>query len=100
MGRQAKKYSAQFKFKVVLESFQAESVAEVARRYGVHPNQLSMWRKQFQESGPKLFEVGKDGEAVAQKKRIAQLENLIGKKELEISLLKNFVDFYVPLDGP
>jgi len=27
------------------------------------------------------------------------LEKLIGKKEVEISILKNYLDFYVPLDG-
>ena len=99
MGKKAKKYSSEFKFKVVLESLAEDSVAEVARRYNIHPNQLSLWRRQFRNEGPGVFGRGKDKDIDAYRKRIAQLETLVGKKELEINLLKNYLDFYVPLDG-
>ncbi len=99
MGKKPKKRTAEFKFRVVLESIQKGNVAEVARRYGVNPNQLSLWRKQFFETGSKIFEES-PGKAVEKyRKKIEQLEVLIGKKEVEISVLKNFLDFYVPPDG-
>jgi transposase-like protein len=99
MGKRSKKYSPQFKFKVVIETFQKDSVAEVARRYDIHPNQVTMWRKEFQEKGPAIFENGQNKREEEYRKRISQLENLMGKKELEINLLKEFVDFYSPPDG-
>jgi transposase-like protein len=99
MGKRTKKYSPQFKFKVVLETFQRDSVAEVARQYDVHPNQVTMWRREFQTNGAKVFDTGTSKREEQYRKRITQLENLMGKKELEISLLKEFLDFYSPPDG-
>ncbi len=96
MGKKPKKGSAEFTFRVVLESIQKGNVAEVARHYGVNPNQLSFWRKQLFETGSKIFEES-PGKAVEKyRKKISQLEGLIGKKEVEISILKNFLDFYAP----
>jgi len=99
MGEKPKKRSAEFKFRVVVESIQKGNVAEVARRYGVNPNQLSLWRKQFFETGSKIFEESPGKTVEKYRKKIEQLEVLIGKKEVEISVLKNFLDFYVPPDG-
>jgi transposase len=99
MGKKVKKHSAEFKFKVVLESFLKNNVAEVARQYAVHPNQLSLWRKEFVNNGHQAFEIDNLKEEAKYRKKIEQLENLIGKKEVEISILKNYLDFYAPLDG-
>ena len=99
MRKKVKKHSAVFKFKVVLESYIKDSVAEVSRQYGINANQLSLWRKQFISQGHQAF--AGDGAKGDEKfcKKVEQLENLIGKKEVEISILKNYLDFYVPLDG-
>jgi transposase-like protein len=99
MGKTPKRHSAEFKFKVVLESIQRNQVAEVARHYSVHPNQLTKWRQELLQRGPSLFEPREGKEAEQYCKRIAQLEGLIGKKEIELSVLKNYLDFYVPPDG-
>ena len=56
MKKKIKNYSAEMKFKVALESFIKGNVAEVARQYGVHPNQLSLWRKEFTTNGHLAFE--------------------------------------------
>ena len=99
MGKKVKKHSAEFKFKVVLESFIKDNVSEVARQYRINANQLSLWRKQFVDQGHRAFEGNTTKENSKQQKKVEQLENLIGKKEVEISILKNYLDFYVPLDG-
>jgi len=99
MGKKAVRHSAEFKFRVVLESIQKNQVAEVARRYGVHPNQLTNWRQEFMKRGAIVFDQKEGKEAVQFKKRLAQLEGLIGKKEIELSVLKNYLDFYAPPDG-
>ncbi len=90
MGRKKRKqYSARFKFNVVLEALQAEKAeAEVARTYGVHPVTLSRWKKQFLEQGPELF--GGSEEVKAYEERIGQLERMLGQKEVELALLRNF----------
>jgi transposase-like protein len=65
----------------------------------VHPNQLTKWRQEFQQRGASIFELREGNEAARFRKHIAQLEGLIGKKEIELSVLKNSLDFYAPPDS-
>ena len=99
MSRKIKRYTSGFKFKVVMESMLKGNVAEIARRYNIHPNKLSTWRMEFNKNGHIIFEQGKDRVAEQMSKKVKELENLIGKKEIEINLLKGYLDFYAPLDG-
>jgi hypothetical protein len=55
----------------------------------VHPNSVGLWKKAFLERGPELFD--RDGAAAQYERRIAELERLVGQKEVEIALLKNFL---------
>ena len=86
----AKRYSPKFKFHVVLEMLTGDkSNAQVAKAYGVHPNSVSTWKKALLEKGPEIF--ARDGTVAKYERRIAELERLIGQKEVEIALLKNFL---------
>ncbi len=85
-----KRYSAKLKFQIVMELIQGEKTAgQVAKAYGVHPNSASAWLRQFLEKGPEVF--AEDNTIQNYEKHIAELEQLLGKKELEIALLKNFL---------
>ncbi len=85
-----KSYSPKLKFQVVLELLQGEKTAgQVARAYGVHPNSASTWKRKFIEKGPEVF--SKDSTVAEYERQIADLEQLLGKKEVEIALLKNFL---------
>jgi transposase len=86
----AKRYSAKFKFQVVTELLTgSKSAAQVAKAYGVHPNTVNAWKKTFLEKGPEIF--AHDNLVTEYERRIAELERLIGRKEVEIALLKNFL---------
>jgi len=98
-SKKANKYHPSFKFRVVLESFVRGNVAEVARKYEVNANQLSVWRRRFLDKGSLVFQSGKANREKQLEKKMNQLENLIGKKEIEINLLKKYLDFYAPQDG-
>ncbi len=90
MAGKSKTYSPKFKFQVVLEMLAGERTpAQIARAYGLHPNSLGLWKKAFLERGPELF--ARDTTIAEYERRIAELEQLIGKKEVEIALLKNFL---------
>jgi len=65
------------------------SVEQVAKAYGVHPNSVNAWKRAFLDKGPELF--SQDGEVKAYEHRIAELERLLGQKEVEIALLKNWL---------
>lgn len=99
MAKLAKRYHPSFKFKVVLESFIKGNVSAVGRHYEVNPNQLSTWRRELIEKGELLFSSGKTNQEKKLKSQLESLENLIGKKEIEINLLKKYLDFYAPPDG-
>ena len=86
----AKRYTAKFKFQVVMEVLTGEkSAGQVAKVYGVHPNTVNAWKRTFLEKGAEVF--AQDSMVAEYERRIAELERLLGKKEVEIALLKNFL---------
>jgi transposase len=89
-----KQHTATFKMKVVEAAIKNPKVTETARAYGVTAGLVSKWKKQLEENGHTVFETTPDKENRDLKKKIEKLEQIIGKKEVEIALIKNFVDFY------
>ena len=52
MAGKQKRHAAAFKAKVAIEAAkQNKTLAELAKAYGVHPVQISQWKKQL-HSGP------------------------------------------------
>jgi transposase-like protein len=91
MGKATRRrYSPKLKFQVVVEVLSGQkNPAQVAKAYGVHPNSVGLWKKTFLERGPELF--AQDAEGDEYERRIGELERLVGQKEVEIALLKNFL---------
>ncbi|MDA1190082.1 MAG: transposase [Candidatus Poribacteria bacterium] len=85
-----KTYTPQFKFRLVVECLEGKRAdSEVARAHDVHPVTLAAWKKQFLDHGAEVF--GGKEEVKKAEKRQAQLERMLGQKELEIALLRNFM---------
>ena len=79
-----------FKFQVVMEVLRGQKeVGQVARAYGVYPITLGLWKKEFMEHGPEVF--GGSDTVRGYDQKIRDLERLLGQKEVEIALLKNFL---------
>jgi len=52
-----KRYSSEFKAKVALEAIrEEETIAQIASKYEIHPNQVSEWKAQAKENMASLFE--------------------------------------------
>jgi len=86
----AKRYSAEIKSRIVLEVLESErGIASIAREYDVHPNTVRNWENQFKANAEEVFSKDKTIKNLKQEKR--ELEQLLGKKEREIALLKNFL---------
>jgi transposase-like protein len=82
----AKRYPPKFKFQIVLELLQGEqSICQLAKGYNVHPNSILKWKKELLEKGSEVF--AHDNSAAEYEEQISQLEQLLGKKEVEIALL-------------
>ena len=62
--------------------------AEVARQHGIHPVTLSSWKRHLLEHGHEVF-AGRESDADYEK-RIAELERMLGQKEVELALMRNF----------
>jgi transposase len=72
------------------------SISQVARKYGINPNQIFNWRRLMREGA--LSAVRADEEVVAASEvkqlraRIRELERLLGKKTLEVEILKEALE--------
>ena len=99
-SRKKKNYTAQFKFDRVVDVLKGDNAAEIARKYEVNPNLLYLWRDQLKERGVKAFENSPDQALGELKTKVARLEQMLGRKEVELNLLKNFSDFYSSQNTP
>jgi transposase len=56
MLKKSRKYSAQFKFEIALEAAkELKTITELSSEHGVHPNQISQWKRQPIEQGAEVF---------------------------------------------
>ncbi len=80
-GKSPRKFSEDFKFNVVLESFITGNIAATASRHNLHVSLVINWRKQLKNEGPKLFAYRKN-HASQEQRNIDHLENIIGRKTI------------------
>ena len=85
--RKRKKHNSGFKTKVVLEALQErESIQEIAKKYDLHPTQISTWKKQFLSSASSVFEKGVDKSDDEKEK--TDLFKKVGQLQMEVDFLK------------
>lgn len=91
MGQKGKRYSPRFQFQVVLEVLKGDrDTVEIARAYNLHPTTASRWKREFLDKGPEVF--SKDRTVAQYEQRIHEMEKLLGRKGVEIVLLRNLAD--------
>jgi transposase-like protein len=84
-----KRYDAAFKAKVALEAIKNDrTVAEIASEHGVHPNQITKWKRQVLEELPKIFSGNREKTDREGQELIAQLYQQIGQLKVELDWLK------------
>ena len=91
-----KRFNAAFKSKVALEALRGQkTMAEIAREYKVHPNQIGQWKKKVLEELPRVFNGKRDRKASDQAELVEELYRQIGQQKVELDWLKKksgFVD--------
>lgn len=72
------------------------SVSAVARKHGISPSQLFTWRRLAREGKLSAIKAGEEVVAASEVKRlnahIRYLERLLGKKTMEVEILKEAVN--------
>ncbi len=79
-------FTKEFKLKVLAELDSGMRMAQLARKYQVHPNTILNWRKQSRKYKDRAF-AGR-GKAYTDESRIAELERMVGRLTMENDLLK------------
>lgn len=88
-----RRYSAEQKFGLVEETMQpGMTVSAVARLHGVSPSLLFKWRQLMSLGGRAAVRADEDGVAASRlrelEQRVRELERLLGRKTLEVEVLK------------
>jgi len=83
-----RRFTGQFKAKVALEALRGERpVQEIAAKYGVHPNQVSTWKKQAVDGLSGMFSDKAEKTERDQEATVRNLHAKIGELTVERDFL-------------
>ena len=86
MKRIRRTHGSSFKAQVALAALKEDrTIAELASEYKIHPNQISKWKKYFQENVESLFT---DHSRDETEETISKLYEEIGRLKVEVDYLK------------
>lgn len=88
-SRHRRKFTPEFKAKVAIEALrEREPLADLAKRYKVHPNQITTWKRVLLEQSAAAFRNGAGPRDGDQSELIEQLYQKIGQSQVELDWLK------------
>lgn len=86
-----RRFTPEFKAELVFEVLSgSSSQAEVCRRHNLNENQLSEWKRHLLENASSLFETP-DKQSSDAEKRIAHLEQLVGRMAVALDIQKKLL---------
>ena len=87
--RRRKRYDNRFKAEVAIEAIKNQrTVAQIASEYGVHPNQVSQWKKQVLDQLPDLFTNQRSKSTTDSDPLVDELYRQIGQLKVELDWLQ------------
>ena len=93
MKRRRKQYSPEEKVAILRKHLvEKVPVSDVCEEYGLHPTIFYRWQKEFFEKGAAAFRRSGDQETVRLKRRVADLEEkLVRKNEVVSELMEEYM---------
>lgn len=89
MKKHRRRFSNEFKAKVAIEAVKGlETVSELAKRFEIHPNQVSKWKSEFLSKAADVFDKPKSAPEGQNKVDVDNLYKKIGQLEVEKDFLK------------
>jgi transposase-like protein len=87
--KQRRNFSAEFKARVALEAIKGQrTVQEIASHYGVHPNQVTTWKRHVIEALPRIFVDHRMRGNESDEELKAALYQQIGQLQVQLDWLK------------
>jgi transposase len=87
MKQKRRKFSAAFKAQVAIEALkERESLAELSKRFELHPTMISKWKQEFLENSSEVFD--KKTSEPDKEVDLDKLYSKIGQLEMENDFLK------------
>jgi len=92
-----RRFTTEQKLAVVAETMQSGmSISYVARRHGLSPSLVFRWRQLMSEGGKEAVRVDDDVVGATEvrrlEERVRDLERMLGRKTLEVEILKEALD--------
>jgi transposase-like protein len=92
MSHKRRQHSGECKARVALAAIQGEkTVNELATEYGVHPVQISQWKRAIQDEAPRLLSSRRGRQEKEEQELKATLYQQIGQLKVELDWMKKKV---------
>jgi len=89
MKKKRRRFSTEFKLKVVLESLkERQSMSELAQKHNLHPNQISKWKSDFLENALDHMRLPSERSNQDLDREMEKLFEKIGRLQVENDFLK------------
>ena len=87
--KQRRSFSAEMKARMTLEAIKGQrTIQEIASHYGVHPNQVTTWKRQAVEGLSQVFTDRRSAGAESDEALKAELYRQIGQLQVELDWIK------------
>ena len=88
-SKQRRSFSAEMKARIALEAIKGQkTIQEIASHYGVHPNQVTNWKRQAIDGVPAVFADRRSQPDTSESALKAELYQQIWQLQVEVDCLK------------
>lgn len=88
MSKARRKFSRDFKIKVVQAYDAGVAAVELSRQFEIHPNVIYGWSREYRKDPITAFQSDQDDSTQGHELRIAELERMVGRLSMENDFLK------------